>query len=83
MQGIPSRVATAGPAYPNGETAWHLDLVPGPAAVASQLLQEAALAGKVREVSPGSYLGMGLAGALAQEIAEVVNHWKSKTKRHT
>ena len=48
------------------------------AALASQLLQEAALAGKVRELSPGSYVGMGRAGALAQEIAEVVNHWKSK-----
>jgi selenocysteine-specific elongation factor len=42
------------------------------------ILQAAAEAGAVREMSPGRFLGMGRAGELAREIQGILAHWRSK-----
>jgi selenocysteine-specific elongation factor len=43
-----------------------------------EILQAAAEAGAVREMSPGRFLGMGRAGELAREIQGILGHWRGK-----
>jgi selenocysteine-specific elongation factor len=45
---------------------------------AREILQAAAEAGAVREMSPGRFLGMGRAGELAREIQGILGHWRGK-----
>lgn len=45
---------------------------------AAEILQGAAEAGAVREMSPGRFLGMGRAGELAREIQGILGHWRGK-----
>ncbi|MCH2101083.1 MAG: selenocysteine-specific translation elongation factor [Planctomycetes bacterium] len=45
---------------------------------ATKILQVAAEAGVVREMSPSRFLGMGRAGELAREIQGVLGHWRGK-----
>jgi len=45
---------------------------------ALEILQQAAQAGSVREMSQGRFLGMGRAGELAREIQGVLAHWRGK-----
>lgn len=45
---------------------------------AAEVLQAAAEAGAVREMSPGRFLGMGRAGELAREIQGILGHWRGK-----
>jgi selenocysteine-specific elongation factor len=43
-----------------------------------EILQAAAEAGAVREMSQGRFLGMGRAGELAREIQGILGHWRGK-----